>query len=198
MSKTADGSPAIRAEPPTKENITNVAHDIRKYWGLGTYYCPVVCYEIRDGRMVLTRAYEIPDDGSGAKKLLFVVKGKHSGNRMSDYRADIYGELWRRGIGAKPPARTHLAKVAAAVRQAFEDGSRAHRELFVYRYVRNGRVRVEAYSEGGDRSSESMVFVCRLSNGYAACGKKRGGRRPTTAHYLEQIAAGLRAQGVDA
>ena len=88
----------IRAEPPTRENVTGVAYDIRSYWGLGgRIYCPNVCYEVVDGRMRLLRTLEVPDAGSG-NKLLFIVKKMHPRNRMSDYRDDICRELRARGV----------------------------------------------------------------------------------------------------
>lgn len=197
MSKTEGMQTTIRAEPPTRENITEVARDIRQYWGSGGMaHSPNVCYRIKDGRMHLLRTYSFPDAGSDTKLLL--IAWVRPDNRMSDYRADIYNELRRRGVGIRPTARTHLARMAARVQLAFEDESRAHHALYVYRYVKNGRVRVEVYSGGGDRASEGMVFVCRLVNDSQQGNEKRGKRGLTTAHYLEQIAAGLRAQGVDA
>lgn len=97
----------------------------------------------------------------------------------------------------KPPTKSHLAKMANVVRLAFEDESRDHRILWVYRYVKNGRVHVEVYSEGGDRRSEGMVFVLKLLNDYLIYHKIRGEKKPTTTHYLEQIVTGLQANGVD-
>ena len=98
----------------------------------------------------------------------------------------------------KPPTKTNLTKVAARIRLAFEDETRGHRTLYVYRYVKNNRMRVEVYSEGGDRRSEGMFFVCLLLNDYLIYHKRRGERKPTTAHYRQQIITGLRAKGIDA
>lgn len=94
MSKTG---PPIRAKPPTRENVTEVAYDVKRCWDQpGRYYCPNVCYKIEDGRMRLLQTFEQPDDNSDTKLLCSVDKSP--GNKMSEYRTTIYEALRARGV----------------------------------------------------------------------------------------------------
>ena len=89
---------ALRAEPPTKANITKVAGDIREYWELGGRYdCPNVCYKIRDGRIRLLMARNRPDPDSDLK-LLYTGHRRYPSREVSKYQDDIYRELWAAGV----------------------------------------------------------------------------------------------------
>ena len=150
---------AIDAEPPTKANITQVAHDVRRYWDSGGYYCPNVCYEIKAGRMHLMRCLDIPDAGSDTK-LLFTVMDKHPRNKMSDYRADIYQKLRSVGVGVdRTPTKKNVYKAAKAARRMSWDNECAV-EIRVKFDEDDNRYHLEAtLGPKWDESEESFGFL---------------------------------------
>lgn len=90
---------AINTKPPTKKNITEIARDIREYWGSRhQHYCPNVCYQVVDGRMRLVMTYNVPDEGSDTKLLFYHDDPRLGIGRVADYRADVCRELRLAGV----------------------------------------------------------------------------------------------------
>lgn len=109
----------IHLKPPTKDNITQVARQVREHWNTPNDYYPTVCHRVRNGKVILSRHYDLPDADSNVKPLC-TINHKHPRNRMSDYRADIWQKLHSIGITnqpRKPPTKKNLYQAAKAVRR---------------------------------------------------------------------------------